>query len=123
MTRWPRARGGPAAGTGAPGSVTVIQRFGSAVTRMKDKNMDVGCRWQLAAVSRPLNAVSDVCGPMGPVGLQDVLFNSNACYVVPPGIVAEIMEHIQAVAGYPREGNLYLAEIELSSFAGQSPAN
>ena len=60
---------------------------------------------------------------MGPVGLRDVLFNNNACYVVPPGIVANIMEHIQAVAGYPREGNLYLAEVELLSFAGQGPAS
>ncbi len=31
VTRWLRARGGPAARTGAPGSVTVIQRFGSAL--------------------------------------------------------------------------------------------
>jgi len=99
-----------------------IRRFGSAVTRMKNKSMDVGCRWQVAEVSRPLNAVSEVCGPMGPVGLQDVLFNNNTCYVVPPGVVAKIMEHIQAVAEYPREGNLYLAEIELSSFARQGPA-
>ena len=100
-----------------------IRRFGSAVTRMKNKSMDVGCRWQVAEVTRPLNAVSEVCGPMGPVGLQDVLFNNNTCYVVPPGIVAKIMEHIQAVAEYPGEGNLYLAEIELSSFARQDPAN
>ena len=99
-----------------------IRRFGSAVTRMRNKTMDVGCRWQVAEVSRPLNAVSEVCGPMGPVGLQDVLFNNNTCYVVPPGVVAKIMEHIQAVAEYPREGNLYLAEIELSSFARQDPA-
>jgi len=99
-----------------------IRRYGSAVTRMRNKTMDVGCRWQVAEVTRPLNAVSEVCGPMGPVGLQDVLFNNNTCYVVPPGIVAKIMEHIQAVAEYPREGNLYLAEIELSSFARQGPA-
>jgi len=31
VTRWLRARGGPAARAGAPGSVTVIQRFGSAL--------------------------------------------------------------------------------------------
>jgi hypothetical protein len=99
-----------------------IRRFGSAVTRMKNKTMDVGCRWQIAEVSRPLNSVSEVCGPMGPTGLQDVLFNNNTCYVVPPGVVAKIMEHIQAVAEYPREGNLYVAEIELSSFARQDPA-
>ena len=53
---------------------------------------------------------------MGPVGLQAALFNNITCYVVAPGIVAKIMEHIQATAEYPGEGNLYLAEIELSSF-------
>ena len=60
---------------------------------------------------------------MGPVGLQDVVFNNNTCYVVPPGIVAKIMEHVKPVAEYPREGNLYLAEVELSSFARQGQAN
>ena len=79
-----------------------IRRFGSAATRMKHTSMDVGCRWQVAEVSRLLNSVSEVCGPMGPVGLQDVLFNNNTCYVVPPGVVAKIMEHIQAVVEYPR---------------------
>ena len=66
--------------------------------------------------------MSEVCGPMGPVGLQDVLFNNNTCYVVPPGVVANIMGHTHAVAEYPREGNLYFAEIELPSFAGHGPA-
>ncbi len=84
--------------------------------------MGVGCRWLGAEVSRPLHAVSEVCGPMAPVCLQDELFNNNTCYVVPPGVVAKIMEHIQAVAEYRREGNLYVAEIELSSFARQDPA-
>ena len=51
--------------------------------------------------------------------MQDVLFNNKTCYVVPPGIVAKIMETIKAVAEYPREGNLYLANVELSSFARQ----
>ncbi len=79
-------------------------------------------KWNCAAVSRPLNSVSKIAGPMGPVGKQDVLFNNNSCYIVQPGAVAAIMKVIKAVAEYPREGNLYLAELELSSFAGQGSA-
>ena len=59
---------------------------------MKNQQMNFGCRWQVADVTRPLNAVSEVCGPMGETGVHDVLFNNNTCYVVPPGIVAKIME-------------------------------
>ena len=94
-----------------------IRRFGHAVTRMKNGSMDVGCGWQVAEVTRPLNSVADVCGPMEhEIGHQDVLFNNKSCFVVPPGVVAAIMKHLEAVAEYPREGNLYLAEVELSSF-------
>ena len=45
-----------------------------------------------------------------------VLFNKETCSVVPPGVAAAIMNLLTAVAEYPREGNLYLAEVELSSF-------
>jgi len=98
-----------------------IRRFGHAVTRMKNGSMDVGCGWQVAEVSRPLNSVAEVCGPMEhEIGHQDVLFNNKTCFVVPPGVVAAIMQHLTAVAEYPREGNLYLAEVELSSFTRQA---
>ena len=98
-----------------------IRRFGHAVTRMKNGSMDVGCGWQVAEVTRPLNSVADVCGPIEhELGHQDVLFNNKTCFVVPPGVVAAIMKHVAAVAEYPREGNLYLAEVELSSFTRQA---
>jgi hypothetical protein len=84
---------------------------------MKNGSMDVGCGWRVAEVTRPLNSVAEVCGPMGhELGHHDVLFNNKTCFVVPPGVVAAIMKHLEAVAEYPREGNLYLAEVELSSF-------
>ena len=38
-------------------------------------------------------------------------------------LLAKVMEHVQPVAEYPREGNLYVAEVELSSVARQGPAN
>jgi hypothetical protein len=34
-------------------------------------------------------------------------------------VVAAIMKVIKCVAEYPREGNLYLADTALTSFAGQ----
>ena len=48
-----------------------------------------------------------------------MLFNNERCVVVPPGVVEAIMRHVQAVAEYKREGNLYLAEMTLSSFQRQ----
>ena len=84
---------------------------------MKNDAMDVGCGWQVAEVTRPLNSVAEVCGPIEhESGHQGVLFNNKTFFVVSPGVVAAIMKHVTAVAEYPREGNLYLAEVELSSF-------
>ena len=91
---------------------------------MKNGSMDVRCGWQVAEVSRPLNSVAELCGPIvHPTEHQDVLFNNKTCYVVPAGIVERIMKEVQAVAEYPREGNLYVAEMTMSSFQrqGQSP--
>ena len=76
----------------------------------------------MAEVSRALNSVAQTCGPIEhPTGKQDVLFNNNTCYVVPPGVVEEIMKRVKPVAEFPREGNLYVAELTLSSFARQDP--
>ena len=61
--------------------------------------------------------MAEVRGPIEhESGHQDVVFNNKTCVVVPPGVVAAIMEHVTPVAEYLREGNLYLAEVELSSF-------
>ena len=45
-----------------------------------------------------------------------MLFNNKYGVVVQPGVVDAIMQHIEAIAEYPREGNLYVAEVELSGF-------
>ena len=97
-----------------------IRRYGHADTSMAQKGyVKIGSRWQCADVTRPLNSVSTVRGAYDGPGVQDVLFNNKTCYVVPPGVVERIMREIQAVAEYPREGNLYVAEMELSGFARQ----
>ena len=63
--------------------------------------------------------MSTVCGPAGPVGKQDVLFNNNVCVVVPPGIVDAILKLVTPVCEYQRNGNLYTASMTMSSFHRQ----
>ena len=76
----------------------------------------MGCEWQMAAVSRALRAVAQVTGPKSGPGKQDVLFDNEVCVVVPPGTVKEILKRIKPVMRYERQGNLYIAELTMSSF-------
>ena len=50
---------------------------------------------------------------------QDVLFNAAKCVVVPPGVVDLILKTIKPLMQYDREGNLWSADMKVSSFAGQ----
>ena len=97
-----------------------IRRWGACNTQLKGKCGEVGCRWQVADVTKALHSVSTVCGPIDhPTGLQDVLFNNRTGYVVPPGVVDEIMKKINPVAEYGREGGLYVADMVVSTFRRQ----
>ena len=98
-----------------------IKRYGHCNTVLKGEALlkDVTCGWQVAEVTRPLNSVSQVCGPPEGRGEQDVLFNNRKCVVVPPGIVDEILKKVTPVAQYDREGGLYLADLVVSGFARQ----
>ncbi len=98
-----------------------IEKFGTCVTHMQGAHGAVGCKWQVANVTRPLHSVSTITGPYDGPGKQDVLFNNRRCVVVPPGVVDRILKEVNAVAEYERQGNLYLAEMTLSSFARQGP--
>ena len=55
-------------------------------------------------------------------GNHNILFNNKKCVAVPPGIVDAVLKQIKPVAEYHREGNFYLAEFEMSDFAGQGQA-
>ena len=54
-----------------------------------------------------------------------MLYNASRCVVVPPGVVDYILNVMRVfpVMGLEREGNLFTAEVELTSFPrqGQSP--
>ena len=95
-----------------------IRRHGSCKTRLHGAHGEVGCGWQVADVTRALHSVATVCGPIEEPK-QDVLFCAGRGVVVPPGIVEEILKRVKPIAEYPREGNLYVAEMEMSSFARQ----
>ena len=103
--------------TGAGGDM--IEKFGTCLTELEGEHGRVGCEWDLAEVSRALHSVSKVCGPEEGPGKQDVIFNNKRCVVVPPGVLDAVMKHVQAIAEYKREGNLYLAEMTMSSFRRQ----
>ena len=96
-----------------------IAKHGSCLTMMTGQHGQVGCRWQVADVTRPLNSVSQVTGPREGPGEHDVLFNNQTCVVVPPGVVKEVLRQIRPLAEYPRDGNLYVAEMTMSSFTRQ----
>ena len=101
-----------------------IKRCGSVTTVCTHSLGQLDTEWQAAAVSRLLHAVSQVCGPKGgpSQSKHDVLFNNDDCFVVPPGTVLAIMEVVKAIAHYPREGNLYLADMVLSMRSGRRDA-
>ena len=96
-----------------------IEKYGSCETLLESDLGAVSCNWQLADVARPLHSVSVVTGPADGPGKQDVLFNNRCGFVVPPGIVDEIMKQVRPIMKYPRDGNLYTCEVEMSAFRRQ----
>ncbi len=102
-----------------------VKRYGAVTTTCTHSLGQLYTEWQAAAVSRPPHAVSQVCGPKGSPAMSkhDVLFNNDDCYVVPPGTVLAIMTVVKGIANYPREGNLYLADMVRSKSFGGLGAN
>ena len=100
-----------------------IERFGDATILGTLKNSaQVVNKWNLADVVRPLHSVAEITGPADHhKGNYDVLFNNRRCVVVEAGVVEHVMQHLQAVSEYSREGNLYTAEMVLSPFGGPDP--
>ena len=106
--------------SGAGGEV--IEKFGGCMTNIESVHGQVGCRWHVADVTRPLHSVSQITGSYDSDGNADVLFNNRRCVVVPPGVVEAVMQHMEPVAEYHRDGNLYLSDFTMSDFVrpGQS---
>ncbi len=101
---------------------SVIEKFGSCTTLMRDESgREVGCRWQVADVTRPLNAVSCITGPEEGDAIHNVIFSNKRAVVVPPGVLEQVLKQVTPVAEYWRNGGLYTAEMTMSSFTRQGP--
>ena len=96
-----------------------IKKFGKCDLLMKNGNTKVGGRWTACEVIRPLQSVSATAGPEDGPGEQDVLFNNRLGVVMPPGVVKKLLWRIKPVMRYERGGNLYLAQLRMSSFIRQ----
>ena len=92
-----------------------IEKYGSCQTVLSSADTSIGCQWQMADVNRALHSVARVTGPKDGPGKQDVLFDNEVCVVMPPGTVKEILKRIKPVMQYQREGNLYIAELSMTS--------
>lgn len=97
-----------------------IEKYGQVGTMIKSSESQVSCAWQVSDVNRALHSVAKACGPKGVGnGKQGVLLDNDICVVVPPGVVKEIYKRLTPVMQYEREGNLYVAGLEMSSFHRQ----
>ena len=103
--------------TGAGGEH--IERFGEVDTVLTSSHGPTSCAWDCADVSRALHSIAKVTGPEHGEGVHEVLFTNRRAVVVPAGFVEEILKRTIPVLEYNRVGNLYLAEVKLSSFARQ----
>ncbi len=96
-----------------------IARFGTCTVVLEGEHGEVDCNWDVAAVTRPLHAVSQVTGPVDKPAKTNVLFDNERCVVVPPGILALVLKYVKPLAEYKREGNLDLADMSMSAFGRQ----
>ncbi len=97
-----------------------IKNHGTCKTVVVDANgKQIGCRWRVAGVSRPLHSVSCIAGPEEGPGEAEAVFSNKRCVVVPPGIVDKIMQRVKPITEYRRKGGLYVAKMTLSGFARQ----
>ena len=103
--------------TGAGGEH--IERFGEVDTILTGSHSSTKCAWDCADVSRALHSIAKITGPADGEGNHEVLFTNRRAVVVPAGFVEKILEQTSPILEYNRVGNLYLAEVKLSSFARQ----
>ena len=103
--------------TGAGGEH--IERFGEVDTILTSSHGATSCAWDCADVSRALHSIAKVTGPEHGEGVHEVLFTNRRAVVVRAGFVDKILQRTTPVLEYNRVGNLYLAEVKLSSFTRQ----
>ncbi len=91
-----------------------IEHFGTAAVRLEQEDgQEVDNNFEVVDVVRPLHSVSMTCD-----NRHNVLFNKDAGYVVPEGIVERILatlsaEGVRPAATYKRRGGLYVAKVKV----------
>ena len=93
-----------------------IENYGKVDTLM---NGNMACEYKACDVGQALHSISKICGPEDGLGLHDAVFTNKKCTVIPPGLLANILEKIKPVMEYHRSGGLYVADVTWSSFARQ----
>ena len=73
----------------------------------------------MPGVNQALHSVAKVAGPRKAPCKQDVSFDNCQCVAMPLSIVNALLGKIKPVMIYEREGNLYLAQLRMSSFTRQ----
>ena len=96
-----------------------IEKYGQTATILESPENKITCDWAVSDVNQALHSVAKVAGRPKVPGKQDILFDNDQCVVMPPGIVKELLKKIKPVMRYEREGNLYLAQLKMSSFTRQ----
>ena len=94
-----------------------IEKYGQVDTVLQSADGNrVSCAWQASDVNRALHSVAKVCGPKCAGNAKpDVLFDNDVCVVGTPGVVKAILKRMEPVMQHEREGNLYVAELTMSS--------
>ena len=88
-----------------------IKNHGKAAVKLRTKEGNIiGNVFQVADVCRPLHSVSRICDTG-----HEMLFTEDEGIVVPKGTFAAMLANVTAVARYPRENGLYVAEMEVKA--------
>ena len=97
-----------------------IENYGTCFTRLQDKktNVRVDCDWSVGEVVRPLHAVCKLTGIVD-TPKHDVLFTAGRAVVVPHGHVEDLLKRVKPLMQYDRKGDLFVAKLTMSTFAGQ----
>ena len=88
-----------------------IKNHGMAKVKLRtQEGKNVGNIFQVADVTRPLHSVSKVCDSG-----KEWLFTAEEAFVFPAGLLSKLIKSEQALARYPREGGLYVAEVTVTA--------
>jgi hypothetical protein len=95
-----------------------IPNYGEAKVTLADQDTNnvVGCKFQVADVTRMLHATGPICDTR-----KEVLYTSTQAVVVSEGTFSKLLKDAKVLARYPRKGKLYTAQMKISSMRKREP--